>query len=201
MNPDLASEIDLAIARILIVQKRFDAANAVIARLPDNNAGRDHGLALLYFAEGNHAEADAALERLVEQLRTGPVDIRLAEVYAFRGMTDRAFETLRGVQAAVNRDAAAEASQLWSWQVELRVSPFMEPLHDDPRWRAVLVEPGTSQFLIGVHRADRRVLRSSFVSPSYDIGCAAGSPSGCGSSARRLMTMSAWPSSSVTAPR
>ena len=33
-NPDLAPEIDLTIARILIVQKRFDAANAVIARLP-----------------------------------------------------------------------------------------------------------------------------------------------------------------------
>ncbi len=34
-NPDLAPEIDLTIARILIVQKRFDAASSVIARLPE----------------------------------------------------------------------------------------------------------------------------------------------------------------------
>ena len=94
-NPDLAPEIDLTIARILIVQKRFDAATSVIARLPDNNAGRDHGLALLYYAEGNQAEADAALERLVARSEQ-PVDIRLAEVYAFRGMNDQAFRTLRG---------------------------------------------------------------------------------------------------------
>ena len=141
-NPDLAPEIDLTIARILIVQKRFDAASSVIARLPDNNAGRDHGLALLYYAEGNQAEADAALERLVARSEQ-PVDIRLAEVYAFRGMNDQAFETLQGLQNAVDRNAPSEASQLWSWQVELRVSPFMVPLHDDSRWQALLVEPAS----------------------------------------------------------
>ena len=81
-------------------------------------------------------------------------------------MNDQAFETLQGLQDAVDRNAPSEASQLWSWQVELRVSPFMVPLHDDPRWQALLVEPSVGQFLTGVHRAERRVLRSPVVSPS-----------------------------------
>ena len=139
-NPDLAPEIDLTVARILIVKGRLDEATARIASLPEGSAGREHGLALLYFAQGRHADADAALGRLVGQSKA-PVDIRLAEVYAFRGMNDRAFESLQGLQDAVDRNAATEASQLWSWQVELRVSPLMTPLHDDARWRALLVEP------------------------------------------------------------
>jgi len=139
-NPDLAPEINLTIARILIVQDRLDEASNLIGGLPEGDAGRDHGLALLYYAQGRHAEADAALNRLVARLGP-PVDIRLAEIYAFRGMHDRAFATLQGLQNAVDRNAPTEASVLWSLQVELRVSPFMAPLHDDPRWQALMVEP------------------------------------------------------------
>lgn len=142
-NPDLAPEIDLTVARILIVEGRLDAAGALIAGLREGSAEREHGLALLYFAQGRRAEADAALARLVGQSKP-PVDIRLAEVFAFRGMKDRAFETLQGLRDAVDRNAPTEASQLWSWQVELRVSPLMTPLHDDPRWKELLVEPATT---------------------------------------------------------
>ena len=108
--------------------------------MPEGDRGRDHGLALLYYAQGRHLEADAALNRLVAR-SAPPVDIRLAEIYAFRGMNDPAFETLQGLQNAVDRNAPSEASLLWSWQLELRVSPFMAPLHDDPRWQALMVEP------------------------------------------------------------
>jgi len=138
-NPDLTSQADLAIVRILILQNKFDEAAAVVARLPERSL-RDHGEALLYFAEGRKPEADAALRRLVAGFRP-PLDIRLAEVFAFRGMTNQAFEALRGIREAIDRNKASEASQLWSWQVELRVSPFLKALHDDPRWQALLVEP------------------------------------------------------------
>ncbi len=84
-NPDLVSEVDLAIARILVLQKKYGEAGQVIARLPEGEL-RDHGLALLYYAEGQLPQADAALGRLVEG--SEPVDIRLAEVYAFRGMVE-----------------------------------------------------------------------------------------------------------------
>ena len=139
LSPEFGPELDLAIARILVLQKQFDTARAIIGRLPDGQA-RDHGLALLFHAEGRTKEADAALARLVAE-STDAVDVRLAEVYAFRGMTDAAFETLAGLREAIERNEAAAASQVWSWQVELRVSPFLKPLHDDPRWAPLLVEP------------------------------------------------------------
>ena len=140
LNPDLGPELELAIARILIVQNRLDDARALIEQLPEGDL-RDHGLALLYHAEGRAEEADDALARLAAE-STRAVDIRLAEVYAYRGMTEQAFTTLGGLLEAVERDEPAYASQLWSWQVELRVSPFLKPLHSDPRWEALLYEPG-----------------------------------------------------------
>lgn len=139
-NADLAPEIDLTVARILIVKGRLDEASMRIAGLPEGTAGREHGLALLYFAQGRREEADDALAVLAAHARQ-PVDIRLAELYAFRGMKDEAFAVLKGVLDAIDRNAGPEASRLWSWQVELRVSPFLAPLHDDARWRALLVEP------------------------------------------------------------
>ena len=132
-------DFDLAIARILILQKQLDEARSVIARLSDVEA-RDHGLALLYHAEGRQADADAALGRLVGE-STATVDIRLAEVYAFRGMIDEAFRTLDTLKEAVERNEPTEASDVWTLQVELRVSPFLKPLHGDPRWQALVFEP------------------------------------------------------------
>jgi TolB-like protein/DNA-binding winged helix-turn-helix (wHTH) protein/Flp pilus assembly protein TadD len=139
LNPNFGAEVELAITRILVLQRRFGDANAAVARLPEGEL-RDHGLALLAHAQGRRAEADTALERLAAQSTTTP-DIRLAEVYAFRGMKEEAFDALRGLKIAVARNKAALASQIWSWQLELRVSPFLKPLHSDPRWTALLAEP------------------------------------------------------------
>jgi tetratricopeptide (TPR) repeat protein len=139
LNPDLGEEFDLATVRILVFQKRIEDARKLADRLPAGRI-RDHALALLFHAEERKADADAALARLVAESST-PVDVRLAEVYAYRGMTEKAFQALQGVADAVRRNERAEASQLWSWQVEMRVSPFLRPLHDDPRWQQLMVEP------------------------------------------------------------
>ena len=139
LNPNFGSGVDLAIVRILVLQGRFAEASAAIARLPAGEA-RDHGLALFYHAQGKQAEANAAIARLVA-LSTKTPNIRLAEVYAFNGMTDKAFAALRGLTIAIDQNEPAMASQIWSWQVELRVSPFLKPLHADPRWTALLIEP------------------------------------------------------------
>jgi TolB-like protein/DNA-binding winged helix-turn-helix (wHTH) protein/Tfp pilus assembly protein PilF len=141
LNTEFGWELDLAIARILIVQKRLDEARALIEGLPEGEP-LDNGLALLYAAEGRTAEADEVLAHLAAE-STSAVDVRLAEVYAFRGMTEEAFNTLQGLLEAIERDEPANASQIWSWQVELRVSPFLKSLHGDPRWDALLYEPGT----------------------------------------------------------
>lgn len=140
LNPNFGWGVQLAIARILILQKRFDEAASAIALLPPGEA-RDHALALLSHAMGRRSEADAALKRLAAESGQSP-DIRLAEVYAFRGMKDEAFQALDGLRDAVERNEPAMASQIWTWQLEMRVSPFLKPLHDDPRWTALMVEPG-----------------------------------------------------------
>jgi TolB-like protein/DNA-binding winged helix-turn-helix (wHTH) protein/Tfp pilus assembly protein PilF len=140
LNPDFGPELDLAIARILILQKRLEEARALVEQLPEGEL-RNHGLALLYHSEGRKKELDDVLEQLAAE-STAAVDIRLAEVYAFCGMTEQAFTTLQGLLEGIERDEPADASQIWSWQVELRVSPFLKPLHGDPRWKALLYEPG-----------------------------------------------------------
>jgi TolB-like protein/DNA-binding winged helix-turn-helix (wHTH) protein/Flp pilus assembly protein TadD len=139
LNPDFGWEVDLAIARILILERRFDDARSLIEDLPEGES-RDHGFALLYHALGRGKEADAAVKRLAAQSTSSP-DIRLAEVHAFQGSIDAAFEALQGLQVAIVRNEAALASQIWSWQLEMRVSPFLKPLHADPRWSPLLVEP------------------------------------------------------------
>ncbi|MGH8250203.1 MAG: tetratricopeptide repeat protein [Steroidobacteraceae bacterium] len=139
LNPDLGPGVDLAVARILVLQGRFDEARAAIARLPEAGL-RDHGNALLTHAEGRRAEADAALERLVEQSTMTP-DIRLAEVYAFHGQNEEAFEALQGLQDAIEWNHPSIVSQIWSWQVELWVSPFLKSLHGDLRWQGLVDEP------------------------------------------------------------
>ena len=141
LNPEFGPELDLAIARILILEKRLDEARALIEPLPEGRL-RDHGLALLHYSDGRREAADVALSHLTAD-PAEPVDIRLAEVYAWRGMTEEAFTVLDGLLRAIQRDEPAAASQVWSWQVELRVSPFLKPLHDDPRWKALLYEPET----------------------------------------------------------
>lgn len=138
-NPELGSPLDIAIARILVLQGRLEDARRVIAGLPPGEH-RDHGFALLLHAEGRRVEADEVLERLVER-SAGTPDIRLAEVFAWRGMVEQAFAALAGLQEAIDRNEPRFSSQIWSWQLELRVSPFLKPLYADPRWQPLLIEP------------------------------------------------------------
>ena len=139
LSPELGAEFDLATVRILVFEGRLDEAARLADRLPKSRL-QDHGLALLGDAAGRKAQADAALARLAAR-PAKPVDVRLAEVYAYRGMREQAFGALAGVAEAIELNDGAMASQLWSWQVEMRVSPFLRPLHDDPRWQQLMVEP------------------------------------------------------------
>src|SRR5262249_59341786 len=54
---------------------------------------RLHGLALAYDRLGKKKEADAALSELIDKFTNGAA-FQIAEVYAFRGEGDRAFEWL-----------------------------------------------------------------------------------------------------------
>ena len=141
LNPDAGPDIRIDIVRILVLQERYDEATAMVSQLADGKF-RDFGLALLYLTPDWRAEADAALERLAARPEDVLDSVRLAEVYAFRGMTEEAFSSLHERRIALERHGAAAWGWITYFQNELRVSPFLVPLHADSRWTVLLAAPG-----------------------------------------------------------
>jgi serine/threonine protein kinase/tetratricopeptide (TPR) repeat protein len=82
---------------------------------------RRYGLALAYHALGRTKEADAALGELLEKDQESWA-YQIAEVYAFRGDVDSAFEWLD--RAFVQRDGGL---------TEMKGDPLLEKLEGDPR--------------------------------------------------------------------
>jgi TolB-like protein/DNA-binding winged helix-turn-helix (wHTH) protein/thioredoxin-like negative regulator of GroEL len=109
----------------LIQSRRFDEALAVIETLPAG-AVRTQQLALVYHAMGRKTEADAALEDLIAMARDA---FLIAEVLAYRGEIDAAFEWL---QLDNRKNESAHPFQVPHWIK--RKSPFLKSLHADPRW-------------------------------------------------------------------
>jgi TolB-like protein/DNA-binding winged helix-turn-helix (wHTH) protein/Flp pilus assembly protein TadD len=124
------------LGQILVLQRKFEDALALIESSTEG-ADRDQGLALVYHGMGRNAEADAALQRLIA-LSAGNDPFRIAEVYAYRDDADEAFRWLtRASRGTGPLGTLPGARALW----EVRVSPLLASLHDDPRWKAWLAEP------------------------------------------------------------
>lgn len=88
---------------------------------------RDHCLALIYHGLGRTAESEERLGKLIAAAgRSDPVLV--AEVYAFRGETETAFQWLRSSQAQLGIPRMMYAS------------PFLKPLHADSRWAGVTAQ-------------------------------------------------------------
>ena len=133
LNPNAGEDLDIEIARDLVLLERYDEAIASISRLPIGN-GRDYATALLHNAPGRKADADAALNRLASNSPEIPDRVRLAEIYAFRSMNDEAFDLLMDSQAEFERNQASWPREPRYYQDQIRTSPFLMPLHSDPRW-------------------------------------------------------------------
>ena len=140
LNPDAGPQLATQISRNLIMLGRYDEAAIAIEKLPEGNE-RDYALALLHRAPGKHAIADAALARLAAAHRDIPNAIHLAEVYADRGEKDRAFETLAAHYRQLERNRAIKPRNLWYFQDEMRLSPYLKPLQADARWSEVATVP------------------------------------------------------------
>ena len=84
------------------------------------------GEALAYSALGRKAEADAALQQLLGQYREQAA-YQIAEVYAFRGEADRAFQWLEIARA--HKDAGVAA---------IKGDPLLKNLYKDPRYTEFL---------------------------------------------------------------
>ena len=134
--PDYVNEV---LGRILVLEGRYDEVLELVREWPDES-GRRHCLALAYHGLGRSADSDAALARLAASPRSTD-RIRVAEVHAFRGEVDEAFRWLKVAteRSSVVPGPLGDSSDLWI----VRRSPFLQPLHADPRWGAWLESTGS----------------------------------------------------------
>jgi DNA-binding winged helix-turn-helix (wHTH) protein/Tfp pilus assembly protein PilF len=110
------------LAQVMILQGRFIEA-LELTREMQVDADRLLVRTLAYHGLGRKADSDAALFALNESVPASD-PIRIAEVHAYRGEPDDAFKWL---QVAPSSDID---------QSRIRYSPFLKPLHGDPRWNA-----------------------------------------------------------------
>jgi len=83
---------------------------------------------IAYHALGREKESDAALKELIAKYHEGGA-YQIAEVYAFRGQSDEAFEWLD--RAYAQRDSGL---------IGTKVEPLLKSLHNDPRFAALLMK-------------------------------------------------------------
>jgi DNA-binding winged helix-turn-helix (wHTH) protein/tetratricopeptide (TPR) repeat protein len=145
-------------ARVELVEshalsKRDDALDGLLGQasllVGDYQAALDHGLglaqgpsreqtlALAYYALGHRTESDAALRRLATSVPDA-MAYTVAEVHAYRGENDDAFEWLRRFAAADPADCKSGKCWPAAWVPSL---PLLRPLRRDPRWQAEMATP------------------------------------------------------------
>jgi TolB-like protein/DNA-binding winged helix-turn-helix (wHTH) protein/Flp pilus assembly protein TadD len=113
------------LAVVLLARNEPDAALAESLKEPIEGF-RLVGSALAYFKLGRKSESDAALAQLLNNYAPY-MPSGIASVYAFRGESDEAFKWLD--RAYVQRD---------SFLYQIKFSPLLDGLHDDPRYQAFL---------------------------------------------------------------
>jgi TolB-like protein/Flp pilus assembly protein TadD len=147
LNLNVSPDWTIEIPRILALLGRYEEAVPAALRLPPGKY-RDQAMSLMFRASGHHDEAAAALARLEAYVPAPPLEgpqdrimdaVRLAETYAFTGRTDTAFETLASKRGELTRRADPD-HYIRYLSYESRLSPFLKPLHDDPRWAELVAE-------------------------------------------------------------
>ncbi|MEO5588643.1 MAG: protein kinase [Gemmatimonadaceae bacterium] len=107
---------------------------ALSAAMREPDAGfRLWALAIVYHTQGNEAESESALRRLIDVYAEGWA-LQVAEVYAARGEVDDAFDWLD--RAHAKRDTGLP---------HLLTDPRLRSLHEDPRWMILVSRMGLAQ--------------------------------------------------------
>jgi TolB-like protein/Flp pilus assembly protein TadD len=115
----------------LVLLAQGDAPAALLAMEQEPaDRWRLHGTAIVQHVLGDAKASDAALQGLIECC-AAEAAAQVAEVYAFRGEIDNAFDWLQ--RAYDNRDGGI---------VFMLVNPLLANLHDDPRWEPFLDKMG-----------------------------------------------------------
>jgi serine/threonine protein kinase/Tfp pilus assembly protein PilF len=110
---------------VYVLKSQPDLALAQLQKEPEP-FWRLYGQALAYYAAGKGSEADSTLAELIEKNREVGA-IQIAELQAYRGQIDSAFEWLE--QAYAQRDGGLS---------EIKGDPLLKNLETDPRWAAFL---------------------------------------------------------------
>jgi tetratricopeptide (TPR) repeat protein len=124
LNPDAGSGTE-TLSLIDLLQGRPQDALRDIERV-QYTPTRACLYALTYYALGRKKESDAALSELMIKYNASNA-YEIAQVYAFRNQTDKAFEWLD--RAYAQRDGGL---------IETKVDPFLKNLHSDPRFARFL---------------------------------------------------------------
>jgi len=124
LNPDFPISRVL-LGRVLLAQGQPQAALGEMEREADP-VWRLYGLCLAYHATGRTTEADAALASFIKDYGE-TMAFQIAEVFAYRGETNRAFEWLE--RAFTLRD---------SGMADIKNDPLLKGLESDRRYAALL---------------------------------------------------------------
>jgi len=117
--------------QVHVAVERGDGETALReAQLEPDEGYRGFELALAHYVRGDHAAADAALADLIANGRD-QLAYQIAEVYAVRGETDKAFEWLQ--ISFDNHDTGT---------LTLLIDPLLRGLRDDPRYKNLLAKLG-----------------------------------------------------------
>ncbi len=117
--------------QVHVAVERGDGETALReAELEPDEGYRRFELALAQYVRGDRAAADAALVDLIANGRD-QLAYQIAEVYAVRGEKDKAFEWLQ--ISFDNHDTGT---------LTLLIDPLLRGLHDDPRYKNLLVKLG-----------------------------------------------------------
>ena len=117
--------------QVLIATRRGDGERALReAQLEPDEDYRRFELAVAHYVRGDRTAADAALRDLISSSRD-KLAYQVAQVYALRGETDKAFEWLQ--ISYDNHDTGT---------LGLLVDPMIRGLHGDPRYKTLLAKVG-----------------------------------------------------------
>jgi tetratricopeptide (TPR) repeat protein len=124
LNPDVVAAHEL-LARTYLMQGRPHDALPEIEFLR-YGAVRGYLYAIAYHALGREKKSDSSLSEFIEKYHSGSA-YQIAEVYAFRNQTGKAFEWLD--RAYTQHDGGL---------IGTKVNPLLKNLHSDPRFPAFL---------------------------------------------------------------
>ena len=114
----------MRLGQVLLLQGKPEQALNMIEQDSDD-WWRDYAVCLVLHTLGRDEDANLTLAQFIDKHPDGP--FQTAEIYAWRGQHDLAFEWLE--RAYAERDSGLH---------EILTDPFLENLKNDPRWMAFL---------------------------------------------------------------